>query len=517
MENFVQNLRDAWQRTGLVQRVVLLAVLLAAGGATALLVGWARTPSLALLYSGLAPEEASRIVEKVRDAGVPYELRSGGSSVYVPEEKVYSLRLELAGQGLPAGDQRGYRILDDEKLGTSPFTQRLNYRRALEGEVGKSIQVMEGVTSARVHIVRPENTLFGGQDKASSATVVLKLKPGWRLAAGNVAAIVHLVAGSVENLKPQDVVVVDSAGTLLTSANQDGMAHGIGTVIDFKTQHEEYLAHKVEDMLALVLGQGRASVRVSCVIDGSSSSQVVETYDPAAKVATKEETKTKSATGGAAESPDAGGGNTKEETVSTDYAVGRTVKQEVLAAGKITSISVAALVDLSAPPAPAAKPDDAGKPAAPAPAAPSLKVADVESLIRSALGLKETDTIKVVETPFSRPASIEPATEEQTASSKYGFYLDIAREASLGILVLGALVTLKILGGSKHKAMPAGAGAAGAVAGAPGGTLALPAGGFSADADPALLRSRITAALQENPEEVKRLFLAWVEGEKGAS
>jgi flagellar M-ring protein FliF len=493
----------------LVNRVILLTVLVASGGAIVLLVSWARTPSLALLYSGLAPEEASRIVEKIRDAGTPYELRSGGTSVYVPEDKVYSMRLELAGQGLPAGDQRGYRILDEEKIGTSPFTQRLNFRRAIEGEIAKSIQALEGVTAARVHVVRPENSLFGGQEKASSATVVLKLRPGWRLSPRNIAAVIHLVAGSVESLKPEDVVVVDSAANLLSGNNRDGFSRGIGSFLDFQTQHEEYLAHKVEDMLTQVLGPGRATVRVSCMIDNSSATTTSEVFDPQAKVPTKEETKTKSASGAAAaEATAANGGTTKEETLSTDYAVGRTVKHETVVPGKITSVAVAAFVDLSAP-APA---DASAAGGATPPAAPNLKAADIETIIRNALGLKETDAIKVVETPFHRAQPSEAAAAEEASSDTRTFYLDIARQASLGVLVIGALVALKVVSGSRKKggAMPAGAlavGQTGAI-----GALPMVAAATAGEENPALLKSRITAALQENPEEVKRLFMAWAEG-----
>jgi flagellar M-ring protein FliF len=512
-DRMIQNMRDFWLRIGLIQRVVLLTIVIAAVGAAVLLTGWARKPSMALLYSGLESEQASHIVEKIRDSGTAYELRSGGTAVYVPEERVYSLRLELAGQGLPGGDQRGYRILDEEKIGTSPFTQRLNYRRALEGEIAKSVQILENVVSARVHIVRPESTLFAGQEKSSSATVILKLKPGWRLSPGNVAAIVHMVSGSVENLKPDAVVVVDSAGNLLSGTYQDGVARGMGNFLDFKTQHEEYLSHKVEDMLAQVLGPGRATVRVSCTIDNTNATSTVETYEPSAKVTTKEETKSKSSTGGAP-AEGAAAGSTKDETNTTEYAVGRTVKQEVLAPGKITSTSVAAMVDLSPPPPPAATASGS----AATPPAPTVKVADVELIIRSALGLKETDSIKVVDTPFSHATAADaPSADEEATTDKRAFYLDIARNASLGVLVLGALVALKIVtGGSKKRSnlMPVAglpAGAAGAAL-AGGGTLALPPG---AESDPALLRSRITAALQENPEEVKRLFLAWVEGEKG--
>lgn len=507
----MQNLRDAWQRMSLVNRVILLTALLASGGAIALLVNWARTPSLSLLYSGLAPEEASRIVEKIRDAGTPYELRSGGTAVFVPEDKVYAMRLELAGQGLPAGDQRGYRILDEEKIGTSPFTQRLNFRRAIEGEIAKSIQALEGVAAARVHVVRPENSLFGGQEKVSSATVVLKLRPGWRLSPRNIAAVIHLVAGSVEGLKPEDVVVVDSAANLLSGNSRDGFSRGVGTFLDFKTQHEEYLAHKVEDMLTQVLGPGRATVRVSCLIDNSSATTTSEVFDPQAKVPTKEETKTKSASGAAAaETTAANSGTTKEETLSTDYAVGRTVKHETVVPGKITSVTVAAFVDLSAPasPTPTGAPADAS--AAGGAAAPNLKAADIETIIRNALGLKETDAIKVVETPFHRAPPSEASAAEEAGSDTRTFYLDIARHASLGVLVIGALVALKVVSGSRRKggAMPAGALAVGQTA----AVGALPMLGGAGEENPALLKSRITAALQENPEEVKRLFMAWAEG-----
>ena len=144
MATLVENLREVWRRAGLLQRTMLVSVLLACAGAVVLLVGWARQPKMALLYSRLDPEEAARIVEKIRDADVPYRLTDGGTTVYVPAEKVYSLRLTMAAQGLPTGEQAGYRILDEEKIGTSPFTQRVNYIRAVEGELARSIQIIEG-------------------------------------------------------------------------------------------------------------------------------------------------------------------------------------------------------------------------------------------------------------------------------------------------------------------------------------------------------------------------------------
>jgi flagellar M-ring protein FliF len=506
--NILQNLREVWNRTGLVARVVLLTAILACVGAGALLVGWARQPNLVLLYSGLDPEEGSRIVEKIRDAKVAYEIRGGGTAIYVPEDQVYSLRLDLAGQGLPGGDQRGYRLLDDEKIGTSPFTQRLNYRRALEGEVAKSIQVLDGVLSARVHIVRPETSLFGERDKASSATVVLKLKPGTRLTPRNVAAIVNLVAGSVESLRPEGVVVVDSGGNLLSGNQEDALAHGVSTFLDFKTGHEEYLARKVEDMLTKVLGPNRATVRVDITLDRSSMTTTSEVYDPQAKVPTKEEIKSKSAPSGAGAEAGTGApaAPSREETNVTDYLVGRTVKQEVVVPGKITAISVAAFVDLTTPAEPPAGAEAGAKPPAPT----LVKVTDVEAVIRSALGLKETDTIKVVDTPFHRAAALAAPAEEDTAAETRTFYLDIAKNASLGVLVIGALVALKIFSGGRKQAATTATAALNA-----GGTAGALPGPSGLEGDANLLRSRISSALQENPDEVKRLFATWAEGERG--
>ena len=511
------SVREAWRRMGLGQRVAMLALVAVCGGAAALLVNWVRRPHLALLYAGLEPQEAARLMEVVRESGAAYELRDGGTSVYADAEKVYALRLELAGQGLPAGGHEGYRLLDQEKIGTSPFTQRVNLRRAIEGELAKTIGLLEGVAAARVHIVQPETRLFQNDSKGTSATVVLRLVPGWRLTPGNIAAVVHLVAGSVEHCKPADVVVVDSAGNLLSGDGGDGFAKSAGTLLDYKTQVEHYLAKKAEDMLTMVLGPGRATVRVDAKIETSSVNQTVEKFDPGGKVPAKEETKTKSASGGAkppegAAAPPAG--TTKEETVLTDYLVSRTLEQTVNMPGKILSLSVAAFVDLSppeAPPSATAAPPGAAPAGTPTPPAPPLGVKDVEEIIRSAIGLQETDALKVVSVPFRRPPAPDAPPEEEGLLASPGFYLDLARHASVGILAIGALLVLKMFGSARRKALDA-AGAAGAL---PGGTINLLAGGAEPRvADPGELRGRITAALQENPQEVKRLFRTWAEGGK---
>jgi len=523
--NSLQTVLDAWRQMGLVQRVMVISVLLACVGAGWLLIGWARQPHMALLYSGLDPKDASEVVSKIQDADVPYDLKDGGTSIYVPAGKVYALRLELAGEGLPAGDRQGYRILDSEKIGTSPFTQHVNYIRALEGELAKTISLINGVAHARVHIVRAESRLFRKDDGGASATVAVRVQPGRRLSAGNVAAIVHLVAGSVDHLEPEDVVVVDSQGTLLSTGTEGGFAGTGGTVLDYKAQVEQYLARKAEDMLTLVLGPGRATVKVDAEIETSTVNKTEERYNPDGKVASKEETTSKSETPAPTEGG-ATGGQSKEETITTEYEVGRSVEQTINMPGKILSLSVAAFVDLSAPePAETAEAEGGEASAGPA-SPPALTTQDVEDVIRRAIGLSETDELKVVSCTFRRPAALGEEEAETGFLSDPGFYLDAARHASVGILVIGALLALRMLGGSGRKGRAAALAETGSAEGAivggqgaalPGNLLTAGAAGMRPSADTAQLNQRIAAALQDNPDEVKRLFRTWAQQQQGAA
>jgi flagellar M-ring protein FliF len=501
----LSNILEVWRRASLVNKVLLLAILTACVGGAVLLVTWTSRPNLALLYSNLSPDDAGKISEKLRDEHVQYELRNGGASVYVPEANVYALRLSLASSGLPTGGEQGYRIMDDEKIGASPFTQRVNYIRAIGGELAKTITLLEGVLSARVHVAKPETSMFMGQEKDASATVVLRMRPGWKLSRANVSAVVHLVAGSVEGLKPDKVVVVDDKGTLLSGEGDTDMSKKAGTVLEYKTQVEEYLGRKAEDMLTRVLGPNRATVRVHATIDTSSQTSTLETYDPNARVVTKEEIKSKSGAGGP---PDAKTGaaapGEKEETTVSEYAVGKTVSQKSDLMGKVESLTVAAFVDLSAP---EAKPGE--------PAKETLTIKDAEDIIRNAIGLKTTDTIKIVNAPFHHADAVPPAEAQEQDTSRREFILEIAQRSSLGVLVLGALAVLWFFRRSgKGKVDAAAAGALPALGGGAGSATALATAG-GGDVAPDVLRARITSALQENPEAVRRLFQRWVESDKG--
>ncbi|HUW17736.1 MAG TPA: flagellar basal-body MS-ring/collar protein FliF [Sedimentisphaerales bacterium] len=495
--NFLQQIRAIWQKVSLVQRALLIAVVLTFIIVSALLVHWARRPDMQMLYRDLSAEEASKITEKISEKGIGYELRNGGTSIYVPKEKVYQLRLDMAREGLPAGEDGGYRIFDNEKIGISPFVQNVNLKRALQEELAKSIQMIEGVVHARVHIVNSEQTLFTSEAGKTTASVILRLKPGYRASALNIAAITHLVAGSVEGLTAENVTVIDSDGHLLSGKSDDTMANGAGTVQDYRERVEQNLADKVEDMLTTVLGPGRATVKVSAIIDMTSTNIVTEKYEPKG-VAVKEEIKEKTRTEGgnipAEGEPAVAGGTEKDNTTVSEFAFGKTVETKVDLPGEIQGLSVAAFVDLS--------PADVNESQAGAQTAMIMELSAVEEIIKKALGLKDTDSLKVVNVKFPRPAAL--LTEEEP--SNWPRYIAIARQASLGIMAICALLVLRVFSGAKRKAttkgaaeqLPATEGAAGLLPGAEA-------------PEPLMLRRQITDALQSNPEQVKQLFSNWLE------
>jgi flagellar M-ring protein FliF len=498
--NFLQKIIAVWQKINVVQRALLIAIILAMGAIGTLLTYWAKLPDMQILYSDLSPEEASKITDKISEKGIAYELRNGGKSVYAPSEKIYQLRIDLAKDGLPEGDKGGYSLFDNEKIGISPFVQSVNLKRALQDELAKSIQMIDGVLHARIHIVSTEQALFNANQSQTSASIVLKLKPGYRLSNTNIAAIANLVAGSVEGLKTENITIVDSDGRLLSSQSDGAVASSAGTVQDYRERIEQNLSNKVEQMLLAVLGPGRATVRVSAEVNMTSVQMVTETYSPTGKVVTKEETKSNSetepATGGEAGKTMAGGIK-KDETATTEYVVGKTVEQKTSVPGTVTSLSVAAVVDLS--PAETNQPQTAGA------AAKIMPLTEVEKLIETALGLnlKGKDSLKVVEAKFYHPA----VTPEDIQTPKKLDYIAIARNASLGIMAISALLVLKIFTKASKKAaaaetpmqLPAGAEAIGML---PGGAQS---------AEPVVVRRQLTEVMRSNPDQARKLFVNWLQ------
>ena len=494
MSTFMRIIKEMWARATLGQRVLLISVSLVFLGISAMLVHWATRPDMVVLYSGLAPEEAGKIVEKIAEQDVQYELKNGGTTIYAPRGKVSSLRLAMASAGLPSTGQSGYKILDDSKLGMTPFAERVNYIRAIEGELAQSISLLDGVASSRVHIVKPETKLFRGKQKQASATVVLTTAGGYQIRGNQVAAIVHLISGAVEGLSPENVVVVDSVGKLLSGEGGSEVAQGMNSLLDIKAQTEQYLVQKVEKMLSSALGAGKFTVRVDVDIETSNLITTSEAYDPSIKVVKEETINSETTTSAVGATAKGSPGSSTSEDIQTQYALSKTVKQVTEIPGAIKKRSVAVMVDLSGQDA-----ESGGK---------ILATTDIEAIVRNTLGLSSTDSLSVVDAPMTGLVET-PLPEIEPEGLIAGVpVLDLARKMSLGLLAVGVLVVLKLFAfPKKRKGAPElGMETQGELAGSES----------SSQLDVEKMRNRITNAIQENPAEVKRLFLNWVSGGKGS-
>ncbi len=307
--------------------------------AVVMLINWANKPTYGVLFSNLEPQDASKIVDKLKSAAVPYELGDQGKSILVPKNKVYALRLQLAGEGLPKSSIVGYGIFDKPTFGMTDFTERVDYKRALEGELEKTILQLDEVQGASVRIVIPEKALFRSQQQKTTASVFLKLKQGAHLNAEEINGIQNLVAASIEGLSPDNVTIVDSKGDML-SRKTSGIDALTSSEYDLQTKVENYLANKAQSMLDAVLGPGNAIVRVNADLDFNQVEKTTEQYDPNSVVLSEQTMQQHSAV-----PADSLSNNSGQTNVVTNYDVGKTVEKLVGSVGSIKKLSVAVLVN----------------------------------------------------------------------------------------------------------------------------------------------------------------------------
>ena len=286
MKPFLQQLSTLWGQLGINQRVTLAVATLAVIAGMIGLVVWSGRPHMQLLYGRLGDKELSEVVAVLQEQSVRYEMGSG--SVNVPSEQVHKLRMLLAQKGVPAGEGVGFEVFDRANFGISDFVQRTNYVRALQGELSRTISQLQGVRSARVLIVVPENRLLFSDAKAKpTASVFVEGQIG----AGAVNSIRFLVANAVEGLHTDDVAVVDHHGTALTDGlKEDSQLGSASSQMKLRKNVEDYLSGKAETMLSKVLGPGSAVVRVSADVDSESTTRTEERYDPDAQVIRTETT-----------------------------------------------------------------------------------------------------------------------------------------------------------------------------------------------------------------------------------
>lgn len=357
-----------WRNAPAQQRIGLAAFVLILAGLLALTAAIARRPHFGVLYASLNDEDAAKVVARLRDLKTPYRI-AGGGTIEVPVERIAELRLDLAADGLPTGGQAGFELFDRSRLGLSEFGERLNYQRALQGELARTIAHLDPVEEARVHISLPRERLYSSEQQEPSASVVLKLRGGQRLNAQQVRSIVHLVSGAVEGMRPEGVTILDTQGRLLSSG-ADGASGGLTAASDhleLQREYERQVEETVQSMLDNVLGQGKSVVRASATLDFDQVQRERETYDPGANgsgvMLTRRETR-ETYTGGGDLTPAgipgvssnigsaqplatraAGTDHYERTELNAEYRLSREVERRIEPPGRLERLSLSVFVD----------------------------------------------------------------------------------------------------------------------------------------------------------------------------
>ena len=353
------------------KKVSLIAVIGLTLGGLIYLVQWSGRPNFERLYSNLSVEDAGMIVDQLKSQKIPYRITAGGSSIEVPAGQVYEVRMVMASEGLPQGSGVGFEVFDNAKLGMTEFMQNVNYQRALQGELSRTINQIDEIESSRVHLVMPTRTLFIEEATPASASVVLKMKPGKQLGQSQIQGIVHLVSSSISGLATENVTVVDNRGKLLAGRGDEAAPAAMSTdQFMYQRKMESTLENRIKTMLEQALGPDKAIVRVSCELDFTRHEQTEEMYLPENQVVRSEQIHDETTTGGrdvamgipgvganieqnsvgidprlAQTEDNAGTTVFRKQDQTTNYEIGKIVSRKVMPSGTLRRVSAAVLVD----------------------------------------------------------------------------------------------------------------------------------------------------------------------------
>jgi flagellar M-ring protein FliF len=365
--NLITAAKRFYNRFSPSQRIFIGAVILLSIVGIILLVNVASTLTYGVLYSNLSTKDSGLIIEQLKERKIPYQLSSGGSVIRVPDNKVAELRIELAAAGLPEGGGVGFEIFDKTSLSTTDFVQNINYIRAIEGELARTLSQLREVSSAKVHITLPKRSVFIEEQEEAKASIVLNLRPGARVSGSLIPAILHLTAQSVEGLKADNIAVVDVNGNLLSkpsNGNEDEFAELTTTQLGYQTKMERDLSRKIIALLEPYVGAGKVRADVKLKLNFDKIETTEETVDPdkIAKVSEKSESTSSTGAGRAGGIPGVssnvgqatGGGTTggtatpsksKSEKSLINYEVSKKITRLTKPVGEIQRISAAVVVD----------------------------------------------------------------------------------------------------------------------------------------------------------------------------
>lgn len=445
---------EQFSKFGAARLAAMLAVTLALVGFFAFVMMRMSQPTMTVLFAEMSSQDVSAVLKDLDTRGIKYQLRPDGQTVLVPQTDVARLRLDLAGKGLPAGGGVGYEIFDKgDAFSSTSFVQNINHLRALEGELSRTIRSISRVQAARVHLVIPERRLFERDREPPRASIALKLSGD--LDAAQVRAVRHLVSSAVDGLKPERVSIVDERGRLLADGAQSdqGLA-GLG-IEERQTAIEKRLKQQVEDIVASVVGYGRARVQVSAALDTNRIESRSETFDPESRVLRSSQNRTESSATsegqgavtvgnelpGAQQNQNAQqnqkDASSKNEEVS-NYEISRTTRTEVLEGGRVRKLSVAVLVDGTY--------SRSGAGEAAYQPRPAEELERIGQLVRTAVGFDQGrgDKVEIVNLRFAEAPQAPADLVDQSLIQQLMSFTreDIIRFAELGVISLLVLVVL---------------------------------------------------------------------------
>jgi flagellar M-ring protein FliF len=442
------------------------------------------------LYRDLELSGAGSITDNLTKNAIAYRLEDGGSTVLVSQSDVARARVLLAKDGLPTSGRPGMELFDKPSWGMTDFTQRITYRRAMEGELSRTIGTLRGVDHAQVHLALPESSPLRKLERPAEAAVVVSLKPGVALGPEVVQGIAYIVSNSVEQLPAENVAVMDDSGRLLSVPSDNAGFYGLSTrQLELQRSVEHQLGDKVEGMLATVVGAGQARVQVSALLNFEQVEKTIESYDPdGAVLGTEQRSET---------TPDGGDSGSGAQTViSNSYQNSKKVERIIGSVGNINRLTVAVLVNQKAL---GAKP-----------------VADLEAAVRNAIGIDSArgDRLTLTAMPFEIDPSTALSNLAADTATKRDVLVIVERFTRPGLMLIGIVAAL-ILGLRLLKSVPvsegiAALGGVGAAAMAPAPPPQLPELPAIAPSVSTQLRARIQADSAEHPNTAAQVMRAWL-------
>lgn len=425
---------------------------------------WGQTPDYRVLYSNLSDRDGGAIIESLQQMNIPYKFAEGGGALMVPSNQVHEARLKLASQGLPKGGNVGFELMENQRFGITQFAEQVNYQRALEGELARSVESIGAVAAARVHLAIPKPSVFIKEQQKPSASVVLSLHGGRLLDSAQVSAIVHLISSSVPELSAKSVTVVDQNGTLLSANHDGGSNEGLdANQLKYVQQIEQSYIERIEALLIPMLGANNVRAQVSADIDFSRTEQTSEIYKPnqsptAQVIRSQQSSETTSSSGlnggipgaltnqppvpataaivtgtgapGGPTSANNAGPSNQQKDSTVNYEVDRTISHTVLPVGSIKRLSVAVVVNGNR------KVTDAKGKSSNKPLSDAEKE-QINNLVRDAMGFdqKRGDSLNVQVAAFTETKEVI----EEIPFWKQPYVIDLAKDIIRYSLIAAAL------------------------------------------------------------------------------